>query len=110
MGALAPMTPVTVPSLPSGEVCQFFAKNGWCKWESACKHAHIPGPSTPLQTVSVSPPVPQEVCQFFLKAGWCKWADACKHAHVAGPTTPAVLSSLCGAGTQPGVAEVCQFF
>ncbi|KAF2092064.1 hypothetical protein K490DRAFT_61508 [Saccharata proteae CBS 121410] len=28
-------------SADSTEICQFFAKNGWCKWGFGCDHRHV---------------------------------------------------------------------
>ena len=67
----------------SGEVCQFFAKSGWCKYGDTCKHEHIAG-------LSDGPPRDRgsEACKFFAKAGWCQYGDSCRYQHVAGPDTP----------------------
>mmetsp|Transcript_115500 Transcript_115500/g.333667 ORF Transcript_115500/g.333667 Transcript_115500/m.333667 type:complete len:289 (-) Transcript_115500:19-885(-) len=86
-----------------GEICQFFAKSGWCKFDDQCRFAHIGEPKE------------QEVCQFFARAGWCKWGDACKYAHAGGPTSAMgrpPLAALPSSGRQLTTAAttVCKFF
>lgn len=56
----------------SGEVCQFFAKAGWCKFGDGCRLRH---------EGTDAPPATAELCQFFSKAGWCRHGDQCKHIH-----------------------------
>jgi len=119
------------PALPrdaSGEVCQFFAKAGWCKYGDACRYSHAtaaPAQANQYASALVStamnllkkpeyavgapaaapllgPPGSGEICQFFVKAGWCKYGDACKHSHVAPSPAPPVSLGVTG--------EVCQFF
>ena len=87
------------PGPPSGQVCQFFAKSGWCKWGEGCRHAHIAGPDAPKGGGGPGAgPKTGEVCQFFAKSGWCKYGDACRHEHIAG------LSDA------PPPNEPCKFF
>jgi len=84
----------------SGEVCEFFAKNGWCKYGVACRHQHVRNADTPI--AEEKPPEKSgESCLFFVKAGWCKYGDMCKHEHIPGPDTPV---------PPEGAGEVCKFF
>eukprot|EP00931_Biecheleriopsis_adriatica_P008937 TRINITY_DN11006_c0_g1_i1.p1 TRINITY_DN11006_c0_g1~~TRINITY_DN11006_c0_g1_i1.p1 ORF type:complete len:352 (+),score=64.40 TRINITY_DN11006_c0_g1_i1:30-1085(+) len=86
----------------SGEVCQFFAKSGWCKWGDKCQHIHsgssgsaaarpIGAGSDSLEATfasllgspeSLAPA--KEPCRFFAKAGWCKWGEECRNPHIQG--------------------------
>lgn len=84
---------------PTGQVCQFFAKSGWCKWGEGCRHAHIAGSDAPKGGGGKGDgPKTGEVCKFFAKSGWCKYGDACRHEHIAG------LSDA------PPLNEPCKFF
>jgi len=113
----------------SGELCQFFARSGWCKYGDECKHSHVVGAAagaggsvSQAPVVSVAPS--GESCLFFAKSGWCKFGDNCKHSHQTGAPTANVSSPLAaspvtgfGKGALPAAVqpqehttEVCQFF
>jgi len=98
---------------PGTEVCQFFAKAGWCKFSDNCRYAHVGGPATPAARPAPAAVagLPEagaagEVCQFFARSGWCKWGDGCKFVHAGGPQAPQQ------AAPQParGEAQLCEFF
>ena len=76
-----PYRPSAAPVSTGAEVCQFFAKSGWCKFGDECRYQHMHGPDT----VGGIPACEKsgEVCQFFAKSGWCKYGDKCKHEHIA---------------------------
>ncbi|CAE8653295.1 unnamed protein product, partial [Polarella glacialis] len=86
-------------SQKSGEECQHFARTGWCKYATQCRHEHVGEfGGMPAWGGSVGMPVGEvgreksgEACGFFLKSGWCKYGEACRHEHVAGPETPISL-------------------
>jgi len=110
-------------SMPSGELCLFFSKAGWCKFGNLCKHIHAQSDVQPPQTLIVplqhprpsavpsGPPQSSgEVCQFFAKAGWCKFGDACKHQHVSTGGAPLPPELTVRPTSAPQSGEVCQFF
>mmetsp|Transcript_106602 Transcript_106602/g.299514 ORF Transcript_106602/g.299514 Transcript_106602/m.299514 type:complete len:592 (-) Transcript_106602:52-1827(-) len=62
----------------TGEICQFFARAGWCKFGDLCRHGHVVPPQNAGASFAQHS---GEICQFFAKAGWCKYGDQCKHLH-----------------------------
>lgn len=101
--------PVPVGPPKTGEICQFFAKAGWCKYGDACKHSHDIGRMpAPAPVAPYSQAVTGELCQFFIKAGWCKYGEACKHSHDTGLAGPAY--EVPPISRPPVSGEICQFF
>lgn len=97
----------------SGEICQHFARSGWCKHGDGCFHIHSGGPAqqdgggrpsaheilqalglggVPESSKGFSAVAPHQnagvgssgtICRFFA-SGQCKFGDSCKNLHVAG--------------------------
>lgn len=111
--ALASITQSQLPAIspaasPTGEVCQFYARAGWCKYGDACKHSHdLPNaPAAPVPGNSGEP------CLFFARAGWCKYGDTCKHSHAAKDVqlAQAVSAQVMSVIPAQSSGEICQFF
>jgi len=111
----------------SGEICQFFARAGWCKYGDACRHSHAgaTGESTALSPAMAAQlaglglgtslgavqqsGVSGEQCQFFARAGWCKFGDTCRYTHASsGLGGGAAVPPPAAGGLASG--EICQFF
>lgn len=121
VGALPPR-----PAAPSGEICKFFAKAGWCKYGEACKHMHTGGAQTfgstgingvdtlampqvaaplPLASGPDTPGYKTRMCSYFA-AGSCVKNDLCTFAH--GQAELAFYTARESAGTE-GKAP-CKFY
>ncbi|XP_072957129.1 zinc finger CCCH domain-containing protein 65-like isoform X3 [Typha angustifolia] len=82
------------PERPGLPECQYFMKNGSCKFKSGCKYHH-PKPQLPsAASVGVLSPLglplkpDQPVCPHYSRYGICKFGPACKFDHPMNRSIP----------------------
>ncbi|XP_019432315.1 PREDICTED: zinc finger CCCH domain-containing protein 37-like isoform X2 [Lupinus angustifolius] len=81
------MAETIYPQRPGQIECDYYMKNGVCKFLERCKFHHPIDRSAPLQqTVKLTPAgLPRrqgaEICPYYLKTGTCKYGATCKFDH-----------------------------
>ncbi|CAI0467465.1 unnamed protein product [Linum tenue] len=87
------------PERPGQPECQYYMKNGDCKFGSSCRYHHPPEFSAPKPNVALSPlGLPLRpgapLCTHYTQRGQCKFGPACKFDHPMGISYSPSASSL----------------
>ncbi|XP_076952173.1 zinc finger CCCH domain-containing protein 32-like [Bidens hawaiensis] len=74
------------PERPSQPECQYYMKNGDCKFGASCKFYHPPDWAIPIDNCALSPlglPLRPGVdaCNYYVKNGQCRFGRTCKFDH-----------------------------